>query len=250
MTLNSVVLPAPLGPISPQIWPWLDRERRPIERHDPAEPNRDLLDVEDRARAHRRPRTRRRPTNTDPPVPSSPADPWSTPLSTHRDGSTIRPVPNLCDVRVARARCSCQVASVVATVAAFAQRRRGPSRAAAGQSLARSSAATSSSPRRRKQRRPLPRASSATSRSRGRQRAVGTGQRGDAGAHGAAGVEAVGVRLGQATEDGVGVAAEHGVVLVVEHRAVVLDVEHLVAGRRLGRPRRRGSRPPAASSRG
>ena len=31
-------------------------------------------------------------------------------------------------------------------------------------------------------------------------------------------------------EDGVGVTAEHRVLVVVEDRAVVLDVEHLVAG--------------------
>ena len=50
--------------------------------------------------------------------------------------------------------------------------------------------------------------------------------------------------------DRLGVAAEHGDVLLVHHRAVVQDVEHLVAGGHRARLRPRGSRPPSASSRG
>ena len=37
MQLNSVVLPAPLGPISPQIWLRADIEGDAIHRHDAAE---------------------------------------------------------------------------------------------------------------------------------------------------------------------------------------------------------------------
>ena len=36
-TLNSVVLPEPLGPMSPAIAPCVDRERAGVERDDPAE---------------------------------------------------------------------------------------------------------------------------------------------------------------------------------------------------------------------
>ena len=55
--------------------------------------------------------------------------------------------------------------------------------------------------------------------------------------------------LGEPRRDRRRVTAEDGVVALVEHGAVVVDVEHLVA---VGgdRPRRRGSPPPSASSRG
>ena len=46
MTLNSVVLPAPLGPMSPFTAPGVDLEVDVLERLEPAEADRDLLDGE------------------------------------------------------------------------------------------------------------------------------------------------------------------------------------------------------------
>ena len=45
-TLNIVVLPAPFGPMSPQIWPSSMVKLRPIEGVDPTEPHRHVLDIE------------------------------------------------------------------------------------------------------------------------------------------------------------------------------------------------------------
>ena len=51
MQLNSVVLPAPFGPIRPRISPSFDRERDAVQRDDAAETQRDVADFEQRARA-------------------------------------------------------------------------------------------------------------------------------------------------------------------------------------------------------
>ena len=48
MTLNSVVLPAPFGPMSPVMQPALDGERRAVDREESAELHRHVVDVEQR----------------------------------------------------------------------------------------------------------------------------------------------------------------------------------------------------------
>ena len=45
-TLNIVVLPAPLGPISPQISFSIDRERQVVERDDTTEPHGHFSNIE------------------------------------------------------------------------------------------------------------------------------------------------------------------------------------------------------------
>ena len=59
--LNSVVLPAPFGPMSAQIWPVVDREGQVRERDDAAELDPHLLDRQQR---HRRPPERKRNATT------------------------------------------------------------------------------------------------------------------------------------------------------------------------------------------
>ena len=51
MTLNAVVLPAPFGPMRPEMCPSLDLERDAVERDDAAEPKRDVPNLE---KGHRR----------------------------------------------------------------------------------------------------------------------------------------------------------------------------------------------------
>jgi len=50
ITLKSVVLPAPFGPISPTICPASTSERDVVDRHDPAEPPRHVANLEQRHR--------------------------------------------------------------------------------------------------------------------------------------------------------------------------------------------------------
>ena len=58
MQLNSVVLPAPFGPIRPEDLALVQRERDAVQRDDAAEPQREVANLEQRAARDRR--TRRR----------------------------------------------------------------------------------------------------------------------------------------------------------------------------------------------
>ena len=48
MQLKSEVLPAPFGPIRPQICPRATSKLHAVQRHDPAEPDRDAIDRKQR----------------------------------------------------------------------------------------------------------------------------------------------------------------------------------------------------------
>ena len=63
MTLNSVVLPAPLGPMSPVTWPGSTSSDDVVERLEPAEADRDVGHLEQRHRSAPRRRHRRRPAS-------------------------------------------------------------------------------------------------------------------------------------------------------------------------------------------
>ena len=47
MTLNAVVLPAPFGPMRPEMWPCLDVERDAVEGDDSAEAHGDVPYLEE-----------------------------------------------------------------------------------------------------------------------------------------------------------------------------------------------------------
>ena len=64
MTLTSVVLPAPFGPIRPTISPLVDRQRETVDGAQAAERARDVVDLEQRAHASLR---RRQPIAAIPP---------------------------------------------------------------------------------------------------------------------------------------------------------------------------------------
>ncbi len=48
MQLNTVVLPAPFGPISAVMWPLLGRERQVVDGGEAAEAHGQVVDAEDR----------------------------------------------------------------------------------------------------------------------------------------------------------------------------------------------------------
>ena len=65
MTLNSVVLPAPFGPISPVTRLLLDAERDLVERLEAAEADPDLVDLEQRHVSSPASGRARRPSGAD-----------------------------------------------------------------------------------------------------------------------------------------------------------------------------------------